>query len=113
MVIQPYTPFPLKNLPSFDILHDIYRKYGFRVSLDHLARHTLGKSKMADGIQAVEWFRSGQIEKLTKYCKKDVEITKRLFEFGQKNGHLLIKRNRGKLQKLTVNWAWANILPKT
>lgn len=113
MVIQPYTPFPLKNLPSFDILHYIYRKYDFRVSLDHLARHTLGKSKMADGIQAVEWFRSGQIEKLTKYCKKDVEITKRLFEFGQKNGHLLIKRNRGRLQKLTVNWAWANILPKT
>jgi DEAD/DEAH box helicase domain-containing protein len=36
----------------------------------------MGKRKSADGLQALEWFKAGEIEKLTEYCKKDVIITR-------------------------------------
>ncbi len=113
-VLQPYTPLVLlKRIPTFDILEYIYNKFGFRVSLDLLARYTLDDSKLANGIMAVEWFRKGEMDKVVEYCRKDVEITKRLFEFGQENGYLIVKRKTSNVvQRLTVEWDIDKILSR-
>ncbi|MEJ2025163.1 MAG: DUF1998 domain-containing protein, partial [Deltaproteobacteria bacterium] len=67
-VLSAYTPKDLSRINTFDILEDIHRRLGFRLSLDHLAQETLKQGKSADGLQAVAWFREGEMEKLKEYC---------------------------------------------
>ncbi|NIO06077.1 MAG: DUF1998 domain-containing protein, partial [Proteobacteria bacterium] len=103
-VLSAYTPLSLDELPTFDILEDVQGRLGFRLSLDHLAKETLGKSKSADGVQAVTWFRKGNMEAVIRYCKDDVTITRELFEFGMKRGYLVYQTRQGQAVRLPVNW---------
>jgi DEAD/DEAH box helicase domain-containing protein len=104
-VLRPYTTMTLDRLPAFDILEDIHRRLGFRLSLDHLAQETLGRGKSADGVQAVAWFRSGEMEKLAEYCCRDVEVTRDLFLHGIEHGHLVYRRKGVDVPlRLPVDW---------
>jgi DEAD/DEAH box helicase domain-containing protein len=112
-VLGAYTNGDLKALPTFDILENIHNRLGFRLGLDHLATETLKRGKTADGLQAVEWFRQGEMEKLTDYCRQDVEVTRDLFQFGLKNGQLIYKEKRsGQRLRLLVNWNLEDMLNK-
>ncbi|MDW8102285.1 MAG: ribonuclease H-like domain-containing protein [Anaerolineae bacterium] len=103
-VLQPYTSFPLETLPTLDIMEEVYRKVGFRVSLDHLAWATLGTGKSGDGLLAVHLWRQGWLEELMEYCRKDVELTWQLYDFGRRNKYIVcFDRSRRKL-KIPVNW---------
>ena len=83
-VLQPYsTETRFASLPTLDLLRDIHRILGFRLSLDTIAGATLGHRKTADGLQSVAWFRAGEFEKVAEYCKADVDITRRVFEYGR------------------------------
>jgi len=103
-VLQPYTDFPLQDLPTLDIMQDIYRRVGFRLGLDALAQATLGVAKSGDGLQAVRWWRQGQMDKLFEYCRKDVEITWQLYDFGRRNKYVQYLDKRWRLRKVPVNW---------
>jgi DEAD/DEAH box helicase domain-containing protein len=103
-VLSAYGGEDLGKIPTFDILEDVAKRLGFRLSLDHLAEQTLGERKSADGLQAVAWFREGRMEELAAYCQKDVEITRRLFEFGCENGYLLYQTRDGQKVRLPVDW---------
>lgn len=104
-VLQPYTPQTrFASIPTLDLLLDLHRNLGFRVSLDNLASATLGAAKTADGVQSVQWFRSGELEKVAEYCKADVDITRRLFEFGRDNGFVFYKSKLGSKLKVSVTW---------
>jgi len=103
-VLQPYTNLDLKKIKTFDMLQDIQNRLGFRLSLNHLARNTLKIEKIADGLQSLQWFKEGKIEKVIEYCIKDVEITRELFRFGVKNNHLLFESKYEGLVRLAVNW---------
>jgi len=108
-VLGAYTTMDLNSLPTFDILEDVYKRLGFRLALDHLAKETLNRGKIADGLQAVEWFRNGEMEKLTEYCRQDVVVTRDLFEYGIKNGHLIYREKRsGRRLRLLVDWSTEN-----
>jgi DEAD/DEAH box helicase domain-containing protein len=111
-VLSAYTAENLDRIPTFDILEDIAKRLGFRLSLDHLAEQTLGERKSADGLQAVAWFREGRMEELAAYCQKDVEITQRIFEFGCENGYLLYQTRDGQKVRLPVDWNLEKILAK-
>ena len=103
-VLQPYTQVPLSRLPTLDLLEEIQRTLGFRLSLDTLASATLGAEKLADGVQAVRWYKAGELEKLLDYCRKDVALTQQLYLFGKEHGHLCYyDRNRRK-QRVPVAW---------
>jgi len=73
---------------SFDMLDYIYKKIGFRIKLDDLVYHTLGKNKSGDGLQSIQWYKEGKIDKVIDYCKNDVLVTKELYEFGLQNGKI-------------------------
>jgi DEAD/DEAH box helicase domain-containing protein len=104
-VLQPYTPQEnFRSLRSVDMLDDIFRMLGFRISLDSLAKACLGTTKTADGIQSVEWFRAGELDKVAEYCKADVDITRRVYEFGRDNGFVYYYSKLGSKLKVTVNW---------
>jgi len=104
-VLSAYTDLDFSRLPCLDLLEEFHKAFGFRVSLDHLAQNTLGAKKSADGLQAVEWFRNGEMDKLIEYCRRDVEITKELFEFGLDKGYVVATNKQGRALKLKVNWA--------
>jgi DEAD/DEAH box helicase domain-containing protein len=113
-VLAPYTSRNLNSIPSFDILEDIYKRLGHRLSLDHLAKETMGKRKSADGLQALEWFKAGEIGKLTEYCRNDVIITRDLFLYGIENGYLVYKSKIHKERiRVLVDWDLDRIIENT
>ena len=104
-VLAPYTNQNLNKIPTFDILEHIYNRLGYRLSLDHLVSETLNKGKSADGLQALEWFKAGEIEKLTEYCKQDVILTRDLFLHGLEKGYLIYWNKReNERVRLLVDW---------
>ena len=104
-VLRRYSDMDFGAIPTLDILEDIHKTLGHRVSLDKLAKATLQEGKSADGLQAVKWFREGRMDLLTEYCRHDVEVTCRLFEFGRKNGYLLFEGRDRDMRRVSVRWA--------
>jgi len=103
-VLRAYTDDSLNDLPTVDMLRDLYQTLGWRPKLDGLAAATLGEGKSADGLQAVRWFREGKLDQVIAYCRKDVEVTWRIYEFGQKNGYVQYHDRRWRVQKVPVRW---------
>ena len=105
LVLKPYSPETrFASIPTLDVLLDLQKTLGFRIGLDSIASATLGATKTADGIKSVEWFRNGELDKVAEYCKADVDITRRVFEFGRDNGHIFYKSRLGSKLKVEVKW---------
>jgi len=105
-VLKPYAPTEnFFAIPTLDMLDSIYRVLGFRVSLDSVARASLDATKTADGIQSVQWFKEGKLDEVAEYCKADVDVTRRVYEFGRDNGYVFYFTRLGSKQRVKVNWA--------
>ncbi|HNS51716.1 MAG TPA: ribonuclease H-like domain-containing protein [Anaerolineae bacterium] len=102
-VLRAYKP-DFSPPATVDMLDQIYRRLGYRVSLDNLATTTLGVAKSADGLQAVAWYREGRIQEVLDYCQQDVDVTRRLYEFGHRNKHLKFHDGRYRVQSVPVSW---------
>ncbi len=63
-----------------DLLEEVEKIAGQRISLSKLSEVNLGEKKEHSGKEAPLLYASGQIDELKKYCLKDVELTKRLFD---------------------------------
>jgi DEAD/DEAH box helicase domain-containing protein len=88
-----------------DILEDIKTTLGHRVSLNSVAKATLGKEKTGDGLEALRLYKSGEIEKIKKYCLNDVQITKEIYEFGLKNHYIrYLSKDGMQTLEMKVNW---------
>jgi DEAD/DEAH box helicase domain-containing protein len=104
-VLRPYAPNEnFRSFRSVDMLQDIHRALNFRLSLDSIAKATLGATKTADGLQSVQWFRDGELDRVAEYCKADVDITRRVYEFGRENGYVNYYSKLGSKLKVAVNW---------
>ena len=103
-VLSAYTQVRLWSLPTLDMLDHIHRRLGFRVGLDALASATLGTTKSADGLQAIRWWRAGEMEKLFAYCEQDVEVTRQLYEFGRRHKYVQYRDRRWRLRQVPVSW---------
>ena len=103
-VLRAYSPYPFTQIPTVDMLDHVYRVLGFRVSLDGLAHATLRTKKSADGLAAVRWYKTGQMDKIIEYCKQDVKVTKDLYEFGKQNGYVQFLDRSYRLKKVPVRW---------
>lgn len=94
-----------RKIDTFDIMYDVQNTSGRQfLKLDLIAKGTLGIQKIADGLQAVEWYRQGEIEKIIEYCMKDVEITRDVFVYGMKNGNIRIAKADGSHDTVPVQW---------
>lgn len=108
-VLAPYYLGSIKQFATLDLLEEVEKVLGFRVSLDDLARATLGVKKSGHGFMAINYFNSGEWEKLKSYCLSDVKITRELYEHGQKNGKVLFNSAYG-LKEIKVSFSM-NIIP--
>jgi DEAD/DEAH box helicase domain-containing protein len=104
LVLSNYTDYDFSRLKTLDILEDVHKQLGYRLSLDHLAGATLGTRKSGNGLMALEWWKTGEIQKILDYCKMDVRITKDLFLFGKENGYLLFNNKAGHTVRVPVDW---------
>ncbi len=102
-VLQGYYPGKVNQLSVFDILEDIKEKIGRRLALNDLIYATLGKKKSGHGLQAINYFKNQEWEKLKKYCLDDVMLTKELFDFGTNKGEIYYLSERGK-ETIKVDW---------
>lgn len=105
-VLQPYlSRVALEKIPSTDMFVDASTFLGHRIGLNALAKATLKVEKSGHGLEALEWFKQGRIEEVKKYCLDDVRITRDLYEYGKKNGHVLFEsRVDGKIHSIPVQW---------
>ncbi|MFO7963575.1 MAG: DEAD/DEAH box helicase [Desulfobacterales bacterium] len=103
-VLGGYTRFDFSSFRTLDILEDVYRHLGYRLSLDHLCSYTLGMKKSGDGLKALKWWKEGRIHEIRRYCRDDVRLTRDLFQFGVKNGYLLFTNKAGSMVRIPVKW---------
>jgi WYL domain len=97
--------FPLASLPMLDILEEITKALGHRLSLDSVAQATLGRGKSGHGLDALRWFKQGRFDLITRYCLDDVKLTKEVYEYGKAN-HKLFATGRHSGDKLTIPVFW-------
>jgi DEAD/DEAH box helicase domain-containing protein len=103
LVLSAYTAFDFQSLKVIDLLDEVHRVLGYRLSLDHLAQMTLGMAKTGSGLEALHWWQTGEIEKIITYCRNDVCITRDLFEFVRRNGYLLYRVKDGGIFRVPIN----------
>lgn len=103
-VMVPYGLNP-QRLDVFDIMYDLETLTRQRfLKLEAVARGTLNAGKSADGLMAVEWWKTGQIQKIIDYCLQDVKVTRDIFQFGRQNGFVRIQRSEEKIVEVPVQW---------
>jgi DEAD/DEAH box helicase domain-containing protein len=75
-----------EHIPTIDLLQFIAQDAGRKISLDSLAQATLKAEKSGSGLEAIELWKNGEIEKLTAYCQQDVDLTYALYIWGLNRG---------------------------
>jgi DEAD/DEAH box helicase domain-containing protein len=103
-VLAPYCRFDLSRIRTVDLLWEIHRRLGFRLSLRHLAEINLGESKSASGAESLVWWKDGQADRVEEYCRKDVDLTRRLWELGRRQGFLLYRDHAERTVRVPVEW---------
>lgn len=104
-VLGGLSRFDFQGLPTLDILGSVHQALGYRLSLDHLSRETLGAAKSASGTQALAWWKEGRVDDIIAYCRQDVAVTRDLFLFGLRHGHLIFRNKAEKAVRVPVDWA--------
>ena len=90
-LLNKYYHGDLTKIRSLDILKEIKNSTGRRFKLDSVAEATLGTNKSGDGLDAIKWWNSGEIDKIKKYCLDDVRITKEVYDYAREHGKLKYK----------------------
>lgn len=94
-ILNKYYPGDLTEFKSIDLLESIKNSLGRRIGLDAIAEATLGHRKSGHGLEAIEWWNNGELEKLREYCEQDVRVTKAVFDFIKENGYVKFRSNDG------------------
>jgi hypothetical protein len=103
-VLHGYTPLDLHAIPTLDLMADLEKQLGHRLALDSLAKATLNAPKIADGMQALKWWKEGRILDIAEYCCFDVKITKELHEYGRQHGEVSYIDRLGQKRTVKVKW---------
>lgn len=90
-LLNKYYNGDLTKIKSLDLLAEIRKSLGHRVGLGLVAQATLGTAKSGHGLDAITWWKSGEIDKIIKYCIDDVKITKDIYEYALKYKKLKFK----------------------
>jgi DEAD/DEAH box helicase domain-containing protein len=94
-----------------DLLEEIERQTGARISLNRLAEANLGIVKEGHGSDAVKLYEQGDMETLKKYCLKDVEITKKLYDIYLRDKSLLVPQWGGG-EPVRLEFSTAGLSPR-
>lgn len=94
----------LDAFPRVDLMFDIAEHIGHRIGLDTVSKATLGTGgKSGSGMDAITFWKEGRIEELKSYCLKDVDLTREVYEYGQREGRVWFE---GWQRKYSVPVKW-------
>jgi len=111
-VLQPYTTLPLHKYNHLDIMDHIKNSFGRRISLNAIAKQTLGTSKTDVGTNAVLYWQKGDPESLAKlqsYCEADVILTKDIYDYGLKHNSLKFKDKWNTLREVKIDFSYPKL----
>ncbi len=104
-VLAKYYKFNLAAIPHYDILETLEKSFGRRVGLGVLAEANLGMGKTGKGLEAIDLYRNGEMDKLKAYCLQDVKLTKGIFDLIRKQGFLWVpERNVPQMTKVPIEY---------
>lgn len=103
-VLQAFAACDLRTLPTLDLLERIKSRLSYRVSLDNLGKATFQCPKSADGLQALRWWKEGNLEAISRYCRDDVELTRRLYLYGLEKGYVLFSNKAGQRVRVPADF---------
>ncbi|HTK33272.1 MAG TPA: ribonuclease H-like domain-containing protein [Candidatus Paceibacterota bacterium] len=110
-LLNKYYPGDLTKIKSLDLMREVQLKLGRRLKLDTVAEATLGVKKSGHGLEAVEWWKTGEIEKIIKYCIDDVKITRQIYDYALQHKHLKY-RDAGALKEIKLDTSkWGELEP--
>ncbi|MGC9605140.1 MAG: ribonuclease H-like domain-containing protein [Minisyncoccia bacterium] len=101
-LLNKYYPGDLAKMKSVDLMKAVQDVLGRRLKLDTVAAATLGVGKSGNGLDAIEWWKNGEVDKVIKYCIEDVRITKELYEYALDKGHLKY-RDGGEIREVKLD----------
>ena len=73
---------------TIDVMTLVTDKLGRRTSLNTLCKYTLNEEKTMSGKESVRLWQMGKRQEVIDYCKQDVMLLRRLFEFGCLNSYV-------------------------
>lgn len=103
-VLSAYGGMSAINKKSFDVLRELKRSLGHRVSLDSLSQATLGIGKTGSGLLALKWWKEGKLDQIADYCQQDVQVLVDIVAFARKNGFVKFESKMGGTQIVHVKW---------
>ena len=101
-ILNKYYPGDLTKIKSVDLMKEVQIAMGRRLKLDTVAEATLGVNKSGHGLDAIEWWNKGELDKLVKYCIDDVRLTKELYDYAVQNKKLKYK-DGGIVKEVPIN----------
>jgi DEAD/DEAH box helicase domain-containing protein len=107
-VLKGYFEFDPKKYKSCDLYKLIHQQHKIHLKLDNITSATLGGGKIAHGLDAIRFYREGNLDKLKEYCDSDVQLTKDIYEFVKENGFLYYTDGIGNKIKLHVDLNMVN-----
>ncbi len=102
-VLEKYFSFDWNSKKVIDLFAILVEEHGLYLKLDNIASATLGEGKNAHGLEAVRFYKLGQLDKLKEYCDNDVDITRRVYEFLLENNCVYYFDGMGEKVKLDLN----------
>jgi len=103
-VLQPYTDVPLATLPTLAVLDEVQRTLGFRLSLRHLVKETLGLERPDDSLRTLQWYQEGERERIVQQCRRDLELLRELVRYGTGTGTVFYRDQAGVRTAVPVHW---------
>lgn len=103
-VLHGYTTLDMRQLPTLDLLVSLTEVTQRKLPLDAYASATLGVEKIADGMQALQWYKEGRLVEIAEYCCYDVKLTRLLHEYGRQHKKVFYNTRFGDKVEVPVNW---------
>jgi hypothetical protein len=73
---------------TFDIMKELEKITGILTSLDDLGQLNLGIRKSENSIKIPKMWRDGEHDRVIEYLRKDLEITKGIYDYGKTRGEI-------------------------
>jgi DEAD/DEAH box helicase domain-containing protein len=102
----PYYSGDITKIPTLDLMLRIKDSVGHRIGLDAVAKETLGIGKTGDGLDAIKYFKNGQLDELRKYCLQDVAVTRDIYDFGLQKGQVKFRNKWNRLIECPVDFTF-------
>jgi DEAD/DEAH box helicase domain-containing protein len=102
----PYYKGDISAIPTLDLMLKIKDSVGHRIGLDAVAQETLGARKSGDGLDAIKYYKTGQLDKLKEYCLQDVAVTRDVYDHGISKGSVKFRNKWNRLIECTVDFTF-------